>query len=172
MYLLRGCENMPAGHLPSARWPLSGKSTSDTVRKSERGRSMTYAPEMKRSYSTDLSDAEWEYLEPHVPPPDKRGRPRVHTTRYILEAIIYVLKSGCPWRLSPRDFPPWETVYCWFRRWRIDGTWEGLSAGQRQALGGGGPGFACRDRPPSCRAAPGEGGSHLGCGVDQGGPEG
>jgi len=83
---------------------------------------------MKRSYSTDLSDAEWECLEPHVPPPNKRGRPRVHTTREILDATFYVLKSGCPWRLLPRDFPPWESVYCWFRRWRIDGTWEQLNA--------------------------------------------
>ena len=83
---------------------------------------------MKRSYSTNLSDTEWEYLEPHVPPPNNRGRPRVHTTRQILDAIFYVLKSGCPWRLLPRDFPPWETVYCWFRRWRIDGTWERLNA--------------------------------------------
>ena len=79
---------------------------------------------MKRIYSTDLSDTEWEYLEPHVPPPNNRGRPRVHTTRQILDAIFYVLKSGCPWRLLPCDFPPWATVYCWFRRWRIDGTWE------------------------------------------------
>src|SRR3954463_588055 len=83
---------------------------------------------MKRSYATDLSDTEWEYLEPHVPPPNNRGRPRVHTTRQILDAIFYVLKSGCPWRLLPCDFPPWETVYCWFRRWRIDETFESLNA--------------------------------------------
>jgi len=89
---------------------------------------------MKRSYSTDLSDAEWECLEPHFPRPNKRGRPRVHTTREILDAIFYVLKSGCPWRLLPRDFPPWESVYCWFRRWRIDGTWEQLNATLRERV--------------------------------------
>ena len=89
---------------------------------------------MKRSYSTDLSDAEWECLEPHIPPPSKRGRPRVHTTREILDAIFYVLKSGCPWRLLPRDFPPWESVYCWFRKWRIDGTWEQLNAMLRERV--------------------------------------
>jgi putative transposase len=89
---------------------------------------------MKRSYSTNLTDCEWEYLKPHVPPPNKRGRPRVHTTREILNAIFYVLKSGCPWRLLPRDFPPWETVYCWFRRWRIDGTWEQLNATLRERV--------------------------------------
>jgi hypothetical protein len=65
---------------------------------------------MKRSYSTDLTDAEWACLEFHVPAPNKRGRPKIHTTRELLGAIFYVLKSGCAWRLLPRDFPPWETV--------------------------------------------------------------
>ena len=89
---------------------------------------------MKRSYSTNLTDREWECLKPHVPPPNNLGRPRVHTTREILDAVFYVLKSGCPWRLLPRDFPPWETVYCWFRKWRIDGTWERLNAVLRERL--------------------------------------
>src|SRR5918998_5547906 len=81
---------------------------------------------MKRSYSTDLSDAEWGCIEPHVPPPNGRGRPKTHTTREILDAIFYVLKSGCPWRLLPRDFPPWETVYWWFSG---DGAWMEPSSG-------------------------------------------
>jgi putative transposase len=89
---------------------------------------------MKRSYSTDLTDAEWEYLELHVPPPNKRGRPKTHSTREILNAIFYLLKSGCAWRLLPRDFPPWETVYWWFRRWCIDGTFERLNAALRERL--------------------------------------
>jgi putative transposase len=89
---------------------------------------------MKRSYPTDLTDAEWGCLKPHVPPPNTRGRPRVHATRRILDAVFYVLRSGCPWRLLPREFPPWETVYCWFRRWRIDGTWERLNAALRERL--------------------------------------
>ncbi len=89
---------------------------------------------MKRSYPTDLSDAEWGCLEPHVPPPNKRGRPRAHAAREILDAVFYVLKSGCPWRLMPRDFPPWETVYWWFGRWRADGTFEQLNAALREIL--------------------------------------
>jgi putative transposase len=89
---------------------------------------------MKRSYSTDLTDAEWRCLEPYVPPPNKRGRPRAHAAREILDAFFYVLKSGCPWRLLPREFPPWETVYCWFRRWRLDGTWERLNTVLRERL--------------------------------------
>src|SRR5215212_4259814 len=85
---------------------------------------------MKRSYATDLSDAEWECLEPYIPPPKKRGRPRSHSVRELLDAVFYILKSGCPWRMLPREFPPWGTVYCWFRRWRLDWTWERLNAAQ------------------------------------------
>jgi putative transposase len=89
---------------------------------------------MKRSYSTDLSDDEWECLQLHVPAPNKRGRPRTHDTREILNAIFYILRSGCPWRLLPKDFPPWETVYWWFGRWRVDGTFERLNASLRERL--------------------------------------
>ena len=89
---------------------------------------------MTRSYSTDLSDAEWECLEPHVPAPNKRGRPRAHAAREILDAVFYVSKSGCPWRLLPHDFPPWETVYWWFGRWRTDGTFERLNAALRERV--------------------------------------
>ena len=65
---------------------------------------------------------------------NKHGRPRIHGSRIILDAIFYVLKSGCPWRLLPYDFPPWETVYWWFRRWRMDGTWERLNTTLRERL--------------------------------------
>jgi putative transposase len=87
---------------------------------------------MEKCYSTDLSDEEWECLKLHLPPPNKRGRPRIHGTREILNAVFYVLKSGCPWRLLPREFPPWETVYWWFGRWRVDGTLERLNAALRE----------------------------------------
>jgi transposase len=89
---------------------------------------------MKRIYSTDLSDVEWECLEFHFPASNKRGRPKTHTAREILNAVFYVLRSGCPWRLLPYDFPPWETVYWWFRRWRTDGTWERLNTALRERL--------------------------------------
>ena len=89
---------------------------------------------MNRSYLTDLSDTEWQYLKAHTAAQNKHGRPRIHSSRIILDAIFYVLKSGCPWRLLPYDFPPWETVYWWFRRWRIDGTWERLNTALRERL--------------------------------------
>ncbi len=92
---------------------------------------------MRRSkYSTDLSDSEWASLKLHLPAPKKRGRgrPRIHSLRDILDAIFYVLKSGCPWRLLPRCFPPWKSVYVWFRIWRIDGTFEQLNTALHERL--------------------------------------
>ena len=89
--------------------------------------------ESKR-YPTDLSDDEWLCIVPHLPEPTGQGRPRLHGLRKILDAVFYVLKSGCPWRMLPREFPPWKTVYDWFRRWRIDGTWERLNAELRERL--------------------------------------
>jgi len=92
---------------------------------------------MRRSkYPTDLADSEWECLKAHLPVHEKRsrGRPRLHSLREILDAVFYVLKSGCPWRFLPRDFPPWRTVYHWFRRWRIEGTFERLNSALRESL--------------------------------------
>src|ERR687896_545814 len=87
-----------------------------------------------RRYPTDLSDDEWRCIGPHLPEPTGQGRPRLHGLRAILNAVFYLLKSGCPWRLLPRDFPPWKTVYHWFRKWRIDGTFERLNLALRERL--------------------------------------
>jgi putative transposase len=90
---------------------------------------------MKRSYPTDLTDAEWKHIEPFVPAPKPQGRQRSHSPREILNAaIFYVLRSGCPWRLLPREYPPWKTVYHYFREWRINGTFEKLNAVLRERL--------------------------------------
>jgi transposase len=72
---------------------------------------------MRKAYQSDLSDAEWSYIEPHVPGLKAPGRPRVHTLREIeiLDAIFYIVRSGCAWRLLPHDFPPWKTVHHYFR---------------------------------------------------------
>jgi len=77
----------------------------------------------QKGYPTDLSDAEWALLAPLVPPA-RTGRPRRHPTRVIVNAILYVLRTGCQWRLLPHDLPPWPSVHYYFRRWRDDGTWE------------------------------------------------
>jgi putative transposase len=89
---------------------------------------------MRRPYPTDLSDAEWNYIEPHLPAPKEHGRPRIHSPREILDAIFYLLRSGCQWRLLPHDFPRWPTVYYYFRQWRLDGTWERINQGIRERL--------------------------------------
>jgi putative transposase len=88
----------------------------------------------RKAYQTDLSDAEWSRLEPHLPTPKASGRPRIYVLREILDAIFYVLKSGCAWRLLPQDFPPWKTVYHYFRSWRVDGTWERMHAALRERV--------------------------------------
>jgi putative transposase len=89
---------------------------------------------MRKPYPTDLSDEEWKYIEPHVPRPKGQGRPRVHSLREILNATFYVLRSGCQWRMLPNDFPRWPTVYHYFRKWRIDGTWERINRAIRERL--------------------------------------
>ena len=89
---------------------------------------------MKRNYPTDLTDAEWKHIEPFVPAPKCRGRQRIHSPREILNAVFYILRSGCPWRLLPRDFPPWKTVYHYFRQWRLQGVWEQLHSVLRERL--------------------------------------
>jgi putative transposase len=89
---------------------------------------------MRKAYQSDLTDAEWSCLEGHLPAPKDNGRPRIYTLREIIDAIFYVLKSGCAWRLLPHDFPPWKTVYHYFRFWRLDGTWERMHTALRRRV--------------------------------------
>ena len=69
-----------------------------------------------------------------MPAPKEHGRPRIHSPREILNAIFYVLRSGCQWRLLPHDFPRWPTVYYYFRQWRMDGIWERVNRAIRERL--------------------------------------
>jgi putative transposase len=91
-------------------------------------------PSMRKAYQSDLSDAEWGCLEPHLPAPEATGRPRFHGLREILDAIFYVLRSGCAWRLLPHDFPPWKSVYHYFRAWRLSGLWETMHSALRKRV--------------------------------------
>jgi len=86
------------------------------------------------TYLSDVTDAEWTVLEPLVTPPTRRGRPRLHPLRRILNAIFYLVRSGCAWRLLPRDLPPWKTVFHSFRKWRRDGTWQRVHTLLRERL--------------------------------------
>src|SRR4028118_1687253 len=74
-------------------------------------------------YATDLTNSQWELIEPLLPASNRRGRPRTLDRRQIVNAIFYLLRTGCQWRLLPRDMPSWSTVYVFYRRWRLDGTW-------------------------------------------------
>ncbi len=79
---------------------------------------------MRKSYRTDLTDRQWDILSPLLPPAKSGGRPRSVDVREVVNAALYVLRTGCPWRMLPRDLPPWQTVYKYFNGWTRDGTWE------------------------------------------------
>jgi putative transposase len=78
--------------------------------------------EVRQSYVSDVTDAQWQHLELLIP--STEGRPAIIPRREIVNAIFYVLRAGCPWRLLPHDFPKWQTVYSYFRDWKRDGIWE------------------------------------------------
>ena len=75
-------------------------------------------------YPTDVTDAEWARLQPIFDPPKRRGRPLIHPRRSVLNAMMYVLRTGAAWRMLPNDLPPWQTVYEAFRRWHREGRFE------------------------------------------------
>lgn len=77
----------------------------------------------RKSYLTDLSDLQWEKIYPLIPQPKPGGRPRSTDIREVLNAIFYINRTGCAWRMLPGDFPKWGTVYSYFRAWKLDGTW-------------------------------------------------
>jgi putative transposase len=78
----------------------------------------------RAKYLTDLTDEQWQIVRKLLPEPALRGAPQRICRRAVLDAIIYVVRSGCPWRLLPHEFPNWKTVYGIFFRWRNDGTWQ------------------------------------------------
>src|ERR687891_3020007 len=80
----------------------------------------------RKTYSSDLTDAQWEVLAPLLPPANSKGHPRTVDLREVINGILYVLRGGIPWRLLPHDLPPWGTVWWYFRKWRLGGTLGGL----------------------------------------------
>jgi putative transposase len=86
------------------------------------------------SYPTDLSDAQWELLKPHIPLPKPGGRPRSLDIREVLNAIFYLVANGIKWRAMPHDFPNWHSVYTYFRAWEQEGTWSTLNTVLRKAV--------------------------------------
>jgi transposase len=96
-------------------------------------------------YPSDLTDAQWELVEPHIPPEKWGGRTRSVEMREVVDGILYLLRSGCAWRAIPHDLPNWGTCRHYYDRFRADGTWalihRRLRDGVRERAG--------RDRDPS-----------------------
>lgn len=96
----------------------------------------------RQTYTTDLTNAQWQTLEPLLPPAARRGRPREHTLRDIANAIFYIVNNGIKWRAMPHDLPPWQSVYYYFRLWTKQGRWETLNTALRELV------RAKANRPP------------------------
>jgi len=78
----------------------------------------------RKRYPTDLTEEQSRQIQYLLPQPKTGGRPAKHDRIAILNAILYLVRTGCAWRLLPHDLPHWKTVYHYFRSWRIDGTWK------------------------------------------------
>src|SRR6266436_7662877 len=88
----------------------------------------------RRVYASDVTEKEWAILEPLIPAAKLGGRPQEIERREIVNGILYVLRSGCPWRLLPHDLPNWSTVYLYFRQWKQAGIWEQVNAALRREV--------------------------------------
>jgi putative transposase len=88
-----------------------------------------------KRYPDELTDEEWSFLKDSVELDyDKGGRPLAHSKRTYLNAIFYCLRTGCQWRYLPHDFPPWQSVYTQFRRWKLQGLFEKIEDNIRHQL--------------------------------------
>lgn len=85
-------------------------------------------------YPSDVSDTEWEVVAPLLPAAKTGGRPRTTSLREVINAIFYVSRGGIAWRMLPKDFPPYQTVYRFFRAWSKDGTWERIHKALRDRV--------------------------------------
>lgn len=90
---------------------------------------------IRKPYSTDLTDNQWSRIAPLIPPAKPGGRRRSVNVRELVNAILYFVRTGCQWRNIPHDdFPPWGTVHYYYRRWRLDGTWEKIHDALREQV--------------------------------------
>lgn len=79
---------------------------------------------MERVYPSDMTDAQWQTIARLIPPAKPGGRPREVDMRGVVNGIFYITRGGCAWRMLPKEYPPWETVYYYFARFKRDGTWQ------------------------------------------------
>src|SRR5512144_1011997 len=90
--------------------------------------------DMRKAYPTDLTGPQWAQVRRFIPAPKTGGRPAKYDRREITNALLYVARTGCPWRALPHDLPPWTIVYWYFRCWKADGTLDRLMAELRGDL--------------------------------------
>jgi transposase len=91
-------------------------------------------PSGTKTYPSDLRDEEWAILDPLIPRARKAGRPEKYSKRTILNAIFYLVRSGCAWRMLPNDLPPWKLVWHYFAHWKKQGVWARLNDALRDAV--------------------------------------
>src|SRR5579872_7385032 len=92
---------------------------------------MSATMSIRRAYPSDLSDSEWAVLEPLMPLEAPRGRPRDTSLREVVNSLLYLLRTGCPWDYLPHDLPPSDTVYGYMRQWEADGTLDRIHSSLR-----------------------------------------
>lgn len=88
----------------------------------------------QRTYPSDLTDRQWSRIEPLIPPPKPGGRPREVDMREIVNAILYLVRAGCAWRMLPYNFPPWGTVHYYYWLYRRSGVWQRIHDALREAV--------------------------------------
>lgn len=88
----------------------------------------------RREYPSDISDEEWAILEPLIPPAKPGGRPRTTHIREVINALFYLDRTGAQWRALPHEFPPWSTIWSYFRQWRNDGTGPRIHTALREQV--------------------------------------
>ena len=88
----------------------------------------------RQAYPSDVSDEEWNMLAPLIPKALPGGHPRTTDMREVINAILYLDRTGAQWRALPHDFPPWSTVWSYFRTWRNDGTWQRMHTALHEAV--------------------------------------
>lgn len=86
----------------------------------------------RSSYPSDVTDGQWNLIAPWIPPAKPGGRPRSVDPRRVIDAILYVVRTGCAWRQLPHDFPPWGTVYYYYKVFRANGTWRKIHDALRE----------------------------------------
>jgi putative transposase len=100
---------------------------------------------MDKKYPSDMSDKEWEIIKDEFPRRKKTGGPRRYEIREVVNAVFYTSRGGCSWPMLPNDFPPWKSVYGYFREWKESGLWQRIHEKLRQEV----PEQAGRHQEPS-----------------------